>query len=61
MKKPVIPRTSLNRYSGISRGFEAFFYAIVTENVAEIDWRENSKENPALERRRNQIAQKNCI
>jgi hypothetical protein len=28
--------TSLNRYSGITRGFEGFFYAIVTENVAEI-------------------------
>jgi hypothetical protein len=31
------PRTSLNRYSGITSGFEAFFYAIVTENVAEIE------------------------
>jgi hypothetical protein len=28
--------TSLNRYSGITRGFTAFFYAIVTENVAEV-------------------------
>ena len=27
--------TSLNRYSGIASGFNAFFYAIVTENVAE--------------------------
>jgi hypothetical protein len=26
-------RTSLNRYSGITSGFSAFFYAIVTENV----------------------------
>jgi hypothetical protein len=37
LRKIVIySRTSLNRYSGITRGFEAFFYAIVTENVAEI-------------------------
>ena len=26
--------TSLNRYSGITSGFDAFIYAIVTENVA---------------------------
>jgi hypothetical protein len=32
----IYSRTSLNRYSGITRGFKGFFYAIVTENVAEI-------------------------
>lgn len=36
MKNRFISRTSLNRYSGITSGFDAFFYAIVTENVAEI-------------------------
>jgi len=32
----IYSRTSLNRYSGITRGFKGFFYAIVTDNVAEI-------------------------